>query len=89
VPERIAGRIAGLAQIKQYLTARYGDYILYKPPLERRTALLWAGPALLVLIGLFMLFAYARRVRAVSPVPRPGGVAADQAALKKILDETP
>jgi len=57
------------AQVKKYLTDRYGDFVLYKPPFERRTALLWAGPGLLVLVGLLMLLAYARRVRS-TPVIR-------------------
>jgi len=37
-------------QIKAFLTARYGDFVLYDPPLTARTLLLWAAPALLVLI---------------------------------------
>jgi cytochrome c-type biogenesis protein CcmH len=38
-------------EIMQYMTDRYGDYVLYKPPLAPRTALLWAAPMLLVLGG--------------------------------------
>jgi cytochrome c-type biogenesis protein CcmH len=37
-------------EIKTFLTARYGDFVLYDPPLTARTLLLWAAPALLVLI---------------------------------------
>ena len=37
-------------EIKSFLTARYGDFVLYDPPLTARTVLLWAAPALLVLI---------------------------------------
>jgi cytochrome c-type biogenesis protein CcmH len=73
------------AQVKKYLTDRYGDFVLYKPPFEKRTALLWAGPGLLMLTGLLMLLAYARRTRA-APAPAAN---ADPAALKKILDENP
>jgi cytochrome c-type biogenesis protein CcmH len=72
------------AEIKRYLTDRYGDFILYKPPVERRTALLWAGPALLLLTGLAMLFAYARRARGAVAVPP-----ADPKSLRKLLDEAP
>jgi cytochrome c-type biogenesis protein CcmH len=39
------------AEITQYMTDRYGDYVLYKPPLAPRTVLLWAAPALFVLGG--------------------------------------
>lgn len=38
-------------EIMQYMTDRYGDYVLYKPPVAPRTWLLWAAPALLVLGG--------------------------------------
>ncbi|MET0533881.1 MAG: cytochrome c-type biogenesis protein [Steroidobacter sp.] len=39
------------AEITRYMTERYGDYVLYKPPLVPRTWLLWAAPVLLVLGG--------------------------------------
>ena len=38
-------------QIKQYLVARYSDYILYNPPLKPGTVLLWFGPLLILLGG--------------------------------------
>jgi len=38
-------------EIMTYMTDRYGDYVLYKPPLVPRTWLLWAAPVLFVLIG--------------------------------------
>jgi cytochrome c-type biogenesis protein CcmH len=38
-------------EILDYMTSRYGDYVLYDPPLSPRTWLLWAMPVLLVLIG--------------------------------------
>jgi len=39
------------AQIESYLTARYGEFILMKPPLEAQTYALWFGPAIILLIG--------------------------------------
>ncbi|OOG58256.1 cytochrome C biogenesis protein [Rhodanobacter sp. B05] len=38
-------------EIKQYLVARYSDYILYNPPLKTGTVLLWFGPLLILLGG--------------------------------------
>lgn len=38
-------------QIIDFMVARYGDFVLYDPPLSVRTALLWLGPAALLLIG--------------------------------------
>lgn len=38
-------------EIFSYMTDRYGDYVLYKPPVKPRTFLLWAAPVLLVVGG--------------------------------------
>ena len=38
-------------EIKRFMTERYGDFVLYDPPLTTRTYVLWAAPALLVLIS--------------------------------------
>ncbi len=40
------------AEIKRFLTDRYGDFVLYDPPLSPRTYLLWAAPVLLPLLAL-------------------------------------
>lgn len=42
-------------EISDYLTARYGDFILFKPPVKAVTYLLWFGPALFLLLG-FLIF---------------------------------
>ncbi len=39
-------------EIMDFMTARYGDFILYNPPVNPKTWLLWAAPVLLLLIGL-------------------------------------
>src|SRR5271170_2778494 len=44
------------AQIKQYMVQRYGDFILYNPPVKTTTWLLWFGPFLLMLTGLIVLY---------------------------------
>ena len=38
-------------QVKDYLTARYGDFVLLKPPFLAKTFILWMGPAMVLLIG--------------------------------------
>lgn len=40
------------AEIRSHLVARYGDFILFRPQLNARTAWLWAAPGVLLLIGL-------------------------------------
>jgi cytochrome c-type biogenesis protein CcmH len=39
-------------EIKQYLVARYNDFVLYDPPLKAGTALLWFAPGVLLVIGI-------------------------------------
>ncbi len=48
-------------EIIDYMTARYGDFVLYRPPLKSTTALLWFGPAVLLAGGLTMLWLVLRR----------------------------
>ena len=48
-------------QIVDYMTARYGDFVLYRPPLKATTVLLWFGPAALLLGGVFTLILVLRR----------------------------
>lgn len=48
-------------EIITYLTDRYGKFILYNPPVDPTTYLLWFGPFLLLLVGLFLLFRYVKR----------------------------
>jgi cytochrome c-type biogenesis protein CcmH len=43
------------AEIKQYLVARYNDFVLYDPPVKPGTWLLWFAPGVLVLIGAFVI----------------------------------
>jgi len=50
-------------EIRQFMVARYGDFVLYKPPFKATTVLLWAGPFALLLGGVIVLFAYLRRRR--------------------------
>jgi len=44
------------AEIADYMVARYGDFVLYRPPVKPLTLALWAGPAVLVLAGLALLW---------------------------------
>ncbi|MBA4178123.1 MAG: cytochrome c-type biogenesis protein CcmH [Leptothrix sp. (in: Bacteria)] len=48
-------------EIVDYMTARYGDFVLYRPPVKTTTALLWFGPPLLLGAGLLTLWLVLRR----------------------------
>ena len=52
-----------------YLVARYGDFVLYRPPMKASTVLLWGGPAILLLIGLALLARSIVRRRPAAPQP--------------------
>lgn len=51
----------GDAEIKTYLVERYSDFVLYRPPVNPGTYVLWFGPLLLVLLALFILYRTIRR----------------------------
>ena len=74
-------------QVIDFLVARYGEFVLLKPRFSLHTALLWLGPAAVMLIGAFGLFVLARRYRAVSGPAAAGAklTPAEQARLSEIL----
>ncbi len=56
--------------VVDYMVARYGDFVLYRPPLKSNTILLWSGPFVLLLLVLFLVIRRIRRNRSVEP-PEP------------------
>lgn len=52
-------------EIVQFMTDRYGDFVLYNPPLKTKTALLWLGPIAFLVSGLAMAFWIIRRKKKV------------------------
>ncbi|MEO8080536.1 MAG: cytochrome c-type biogenesis protein, partial [Caldimonas sp.] len=48
-------------EVVAYMTARYGDFVLYRPPFKATTALLWFGPAAMLLVGAGVLVVVLRR----------------------------
>jgi cytochrome c-type biogenesis protein CcmH len=49
------------AEIKEFMVSRYGDFVLYRPPVKPTTWLLWAGPFVLMIGGIVALLVYLRR----------------------------
>ncbi|MGA8262261.1 MAG: cytochrome c-type biogenesis protein [Arenicellales bacterium] len=47
--------------ILDYMVARYGQFVLYRPRVESTTLLLWGGPGLLLVLGLILIIVMARR----------------------------
>ena len=67
-------------QIRRYMTDRYGDFILYRPPLKATTAVLWLAPATLLAIALVALAVVIRR---------RARLADDEFEPEPMLDEEP
>ena len=67
-------------EIKDFMVARYGDFILFDPPLKKSTVLLWFGPIILLIIASFMLV---RALRKQSE-SKPADLSAEE--LKKVRE---
>lgn len=68
VRERVAAGDDAEA-VRAYMVARYGDWVLLKPPFKPATLLLWAGPFLLLLAGALALLWRLRQHRAAAAAP--------------------
>lgn len=73
-------------EIVDYMVQRYGDFVRYRPPVKPTTYMLWAGPFLLLLLGLFVLYTVLKnRNKEVQEVPLSEE---ENDRLKSILAET-
>lgn len=70
------------AEIVAFLTDRYGDFVLYRPPFKARTWLLWLGPFLALVGGAALVALFIRRSQAGAVAPAP-----DPRAVQRLLDE--
>lgn len=68
--------------IIDFMVARYGDFVLYRPPFKATTLLLWVGPFLFLVGGLFFLVRFLRARR----VPEPQLSDADRQRAAKLLE---
>ena len=64
------------------MVARYGDFVLYRPPLKASTVALWAGPFVILVFGAWLLI---RRIRSAAP-PEPQLTEAERARAAKLLE---
>lgn len=56
-------------EIRTYLVARYGDFVLYKPPFKAITVLLWVGPFALLALGIVVMIVVLRRRKLSTEAP--------------------
>lgn len=72
-------------EIVAYMVQRYGDFVLYRPPLRSSTLLLWLGPFLILGIGVIVLFTFIRRRnQAIAPELSPE----EHARAERLLNQT-
>lgn len=72
----------GQDEIIAFLVDRYGDFVLYQPPVKPSTYLLWFGPFLLIGVGGWLLL---RALKAKKGEPEPTLSAADEARIQQLL----
>lgn len=70
--------------IAQFMTDRYGDFVLYNPPFKLKTGLLWIGPTAFLLIGLVAVFLFVRRKKSAATVQIS---AEKQQKIRSLLEE--
>ena len=56
-------------EVTGFMVARYGDFVLYRPPLRTGTILLWVGPFVLAAVGLAVLAVHLKRRRGARAIP--------------------
>ncbi|MEE9351121.1 MAG: cytochrome c-type biogenesis protein, partial [Thiotrichaceae bacterium] len=83
VYEMITVKNLGETEVKSFLVARYGDFVLYKPPVKKSTWLLWFGPFIMLAIGFFILLAVTRKNKKTDDVKLDKN---KREAMRKLLD---
>ncbi len=71
-------------QILDYMTARYGDFVLYRPPLKPATLVLWGAPVIFLLAVALSFWLYIRRAGNQPAAPLSGD---DRQRARQLLDE--
>ncbi len=70
-------------EIIDFMVARYGEFVLYKPRVEKKTLLLWAGPAILLILALIILvWTIFRRKRGKQPTVEQNALNKARSILK-------
>jgi len=74
--------------IIEFMVARYGDFVLYRPPFKAMTALLWLGPFLFLVGGLIVMITVIRkRSRSTAPAPTEPELAQVRELLRSDKDD--
>jgi len=71
-------------QVADYMVQRYGEYVLYNPPLDPVTSILWIGPILAVIAAILLLLIFIFKLSKTTPVTLSDE---DRAKTKNLLDQ--
>ncbi|MSO89459.1 MAG: cytochrome c-type biogenesis protein CcmH [Rhodospirillaceae bacterium] len=75
-------------QVRQFMTVRYGDFVLLRPPIRPETYLLWFGPAAAAVLGVFGIVRFfRRRRRGITPAAPLS--AEEKKRLETLMEATP
>ena len=80
IREQLA-RGASEREVRDFMVARYGDFVLYRPPLKASTLALWLGPFIFLILGVWFVRRLARR-----RVPEPQLSEAERKRAAKLLE---
>ncbi|MES9873601.1 MAG: cytochrome c-type biogenesis protein [Candidatus Sedimenticola sp. 6PFRAG7] len=71
-------------EIVTYMVQRYGDFVMYRPPMQSNTLMLWAGPFIILAIGVVILITF---VRARASAPAEEISEADHKLAERLLNQ--
>jgi cytochrome c-type biogenesis protein CcmH len=74
-------------EILQFMTERYGDFVLYNPPLKAKTSLLWLGPVAFLIIGVLAVLLFIRRKKTIDSANTEGDVEKLATVRRLLTDE--
>ena len=81
--DMITKKNLGEKEVKEFLVARYGDFVLYNPPVKKSTWLLWFGPFIMLAFRLFILLSVTRNNKQKETAELDS---AKRAEVRKLLD---
>lgn len=73
-------------QITEYLVSRYGDFVLYNPPLRPKTYILWVAPSLLAIFALLAIIYFVRRHSRITAAATTELAEAEREKIKQALE---
>lgn len=74
-------------EIADFMTQRYGDFVLYNPPFKFKTGLLWMGPIAFLLIGLIILIVYSHKNKTTEAPDSNADQSAKKEKIKALLED--